>query len=160
MIILRYVENVRNYISTNRSSSNKYRLTEIDSIRKEARNETSASSSSSSLSQAFRCDSKIVKIEFDLNEPKLHARMISDRSSAIDDAIDNQRIVLIKEMCQIAQEKGYFSKSSGCHICADVSLGRVAGYIHIAGDLFYQMHPNPSLFLNNFSRLTNYYIST
>jgi hypothetical protein len=35
-----------------------------------------------------------------------------------------------------------------------------SGYIHISGDRFYQMHPTPDLFLENFDKLNNYYIST
>jgi hypothetical protein len=66
-------------------------------------------------------------------------------------------------MIQFAKQRGYLEATSGSHLCVLVGANNrevESGYIHISGDRFYRMHPTPDLFLKNFKKFNNYYIST
>jgi hypothetical protein len=93
------------------------------------------------------------QIEFDLQEPKIRFRSTSV-----------SRLVLLQEMCRIANEHGLFGDSNGSHICLSLNSSDILnGYIHISGDYFYQIHPietDRNRFLENFSNHNDYYIET
>ena len=98
------------------------------------------------------------KIEFDPTEPKIHLLI---EPKVVVNSARNYRLDLIVELCRIAKSQSYFDKPNGCHICVSMPHGsQPSGYIRLAADVFYQLHPNGELFLKNFSSLKNFYIST
>lgn len=143
-----YIENVKFYRQACIQSGIKYRKKEIESIKTE-------------LEQNFLfIPSKIsnIRLDFDLWEPKLKFIYTS-----LDSNISQQNVCisLLKEMCYFSNKFGFLQKPSGCHICISIDLNNNCyGYIHLSADKYFQLHPLPSIFLDNFKRIENYSVET
>ena len=125
----------------NANASNEYRLDEIKKIG----NLRMTNNEGRNLSTIIDC-----QIEFDVQEPKIYFRSTSV-----------SRLVLLQEMCRIANEHGLFGDSNGSHICLNLNSSDILnGYIRTSGDYYYQIHPDRNRFLENYKNLKNYFIGT
>lgn len=132
-------------MKVNFDTSNNYRLTEIK-LAKASQPENSY----------LNEQNHQLKVRFNKFEPRIHFEC--KRS-------DESIVSLIMKMTRVAAKQGYFDKSNGgCHICADVGMKRdkakVSGFIRVSGDVFYRLHPNPNIFIENFENNHKYYIDT
>lgn len=139
---------------TNKAKSREFQCEEIESIHQKKHLWTSRARIQAS--HGF-------EIEFDESEPKIHFR-IGQNSN---EPPSRWRLELILEMCRISIMQGYFNRSNGCHICLTMPTStnsnpspNPGGYIRVAADTFYQLHPKPDTFLENFTKNNDFYIST
>ena len=149
--------NVLNYKEIKTESSKKYRLQEIELIRKECLSLPTDSSDSSAKN-------RLVK---ETNEQQLKLRFGSCEPCIYFESQDGLLLYLFVRMVDVAEKQGYFEQQSGCHICVDLGWGKkekkASGFIRVGGDVYYRLlHPNDdaNIFLKNFENNQNYYINT
>ena len=133
-------------MKSNLETSNRFRLEEIGII----------DNLKTTDYQSIKVTSELFQIEFDNVEPKIRLSSLQMRYDSIE-----SRSILVQELCRIANESGFFGQSSGSHICVGLSCHEnLNGYIRVSGDQYYQIHPDPDRFLENFSNHTTYFIQT
>ena len=142
-----YIKNVINYKKLALQSSTYYKIGELNIIK---------SGMASKIKISFK--SETFDYTFDLKEPKIHFKL--KHSIQMNNPIED-KVKLIKTMVQFATVNGFFSKTSGAHICLNLqSQDQVEGYLRLSIDKFYQVHPLPEIFLKNFQKINEYIILT
>jgi len=114
----------------------------------------------------LKTDLKVYKnyeLNFVLNEPKIEFRSKTNNSNIIE-----RSILLINVMTEFALEQEYFKTDSkpwiGHHMCLSMNNKQggfgYLGYIHVAADRIYELHPNKKEFIESFQNNLNYSIDT
>jgi hypothetical protein len=143
-----YIQNVRYYKEKMIEKSNTWIKEEIAEIERKR-----ASTWRVNPFNAIKMRNDMFEIRYDLQEPKIS---ISHKNVQLNEL--SSLFSLAKGARDIGLELQLFSKPNGSHICIDINSKYA--YILTSGDKYYDLHPRPSEFFDNFKKLKNFFIET